>query len=169
MTTTPDVPDPSTPLSIDAPCPCGSADPYGECCAPLHRGAGAKTVEALMRSRYSAFVLGLEAYLRRTWHPDTCPTEMGLSVDTRWKRLEVLDHGQPEGQEDGEKTGWVHFRATFQEHGRWQCLEEISRFIRLDGRWVYLDGTPQLAALKPGRNEPCPCGSGRKLKKCCAV
>jgi SEC-C motif-containing protein len=135
----------------------------------LHRGAVTQSVEALMRSRYCAFVLGLEDYLRRTWHPDTCPTEMGLSADTRWKRLEVLDHGQVDGQDREDETGWVHFLATFHEQGRWQRLEEVSRFTRLGDRWVYVDGTPQLSVLKPGRNEACPCGSGRKLKKCCGV
>ena len=173
----PATPASSTTLSSAEPCPCGGLGAYGECCGPLHQGAAAKTVAALMRSRYSAFVLHLEDYLRRTWYPDTCPTDMGLSSHTCWKRLEVLNHWQQDGHQDGqreqegqhEQQGWVHFRATFQEHGRWQRLEELSRFTRLDGRWVYVDGDPQLTALKPGRNDPCPCGSGRKLKKCCAV
>ncbi|WP_192036813.1 YchJ family protein [Halomonas sp. YLGW01] len=154
-------------LSTTAVCPCGSGETYGECCAPLHQGVAAETVVSLMRSRYSAFVLRLEGYLRKSWHPDTCPAEMGLSGATHWKRLEVLEHDQQDGEQ--EQRGWVHFRATFQEHGRWQQLEEASRFIRLDGRWVYVDGDARVTALKPGRNDPCPCDSGRKLKKCCAV
>ncbi len=120
-----------------------------------------------MRSRYSAFVLHLEDYLRKTWHPATCPAQMGLSASTRWKRLEVLDHEQQDGAQ--EQEGRVHFRATFQEQGHWQRLEETSRFVRLEGCWVYVDGDARVATLKPGRNEACPCGSGRKLKKCCAV
>ncbi|WP_422670426.1 YchJ family protein [Billgrantia pellis] len=115
-----------------------------------------------MRSRYSAFALGLHDYLRDTWHPSTRPTALDLDASSRWVRLEVLDHGQ-----DGNK-GRVHFRATFREGKRWGVLEESSRFVYEAGRWVYLDGTPSVTRLKPGRNDACPCGSGRKFKSCCA-
>ncbi|WP_306462167.1 YchJ family protein [Onishia niordana] len=121
-----------------------------------------------MRSRFTAFVLHQEDYLRWTWHPDTCPVEMGLADATDWKRLEVLDDGQQQGEGERPLSGWVHFRATFKERGRWQCLEEVSNFTLLNGRWVYVDGDAQVMSLKPGRNDACPCGSGRKLKKCCA-
>ncbi len=118
-----------------------------------------------MRSRYSAFVLGLDDYLQTTWHASTRPLELDLDASTRWVRLEVLDHGQDDD------NGRVHFRATFREGRegrRWGVLEEDSRFVREAGRWVYLDGTPNVTRFKPGRNDACPCGSGRKLKSCCA-
>ncbi|MBY5927308.1 MULTISPECIES: YchJ family protein [unclassified Halomonas] len=146
-------------------CPCGSGLALADCCQPLHQGGTATSPEALMRSRYSAFSLGLDDYLRHSWHPDCCPQEMGTS-DTCWKRLEVLDSG-----EEGD-AGWVHFRATFADgpraRQRWGVLEERSRFVRYQQRWVYLDGEPSVTRLKPGRNDSCPCGSGRKFKQCCA-
>lgn len=117
-----------------------------------------------MRSRYSAFVLELADYLLATWHPSTRPSSLELDDSaTVWKRLEVLESG-----EDDER-GWVHFRATFLEGRRWSVLEESSRFVREAGRWFYLDGNPAVHRLKPGRNAPCPCGSGRKLKACCGL
>ncbi|MFW3613376.1 YchJ family protein [Billgrantia antri] len=144
-------------------CPCGSLLPLAACCGRFHAGEPAPTPEALMRSRYSAFALGLHDYLRGTWHESTRPATLDLDDGTRWVRLEVLDHGQ-----DGER-GRVHFRATFHEGRRWSVLEENSRFVREAGRWYYLDGTPGVTRLKPGRNDPCPCGSGRKFKGCCGL
>ena len=75
----------------------------------------------------------------------------------------VLDSG-----EDGH-TGRVHFRATCRDDGGFAVLEERSRFVREHNHWLYLDGEHTVTALKPGRNDPCPCGSGRKFKKCCAA
>lgn len=114
-----------------------------------------------MRSRYSAFVLDLPDYLLATWHPSTRPATLEADPATTWKRLEVLESG-----EEGDR-GRVHFRATFREGRRWAVLEEHSRFVREDGQWFYLDGDPVIQRLKPGRNVPCPCGSGRKFKACC--
>lgn len=113
-----------------------------------------------MRSRYSAFALGLNDYLLTSWHSSTRPPEIE-PTPTQWKRLEVFGSGQ-EGD-----TGWVHFRATFLEQGQWGTLEERSTFSQEDGHWRYVTGTPRVEQLRPERNEPCPCGSGRKFKKCC--
>ncbi|MGQ7248504.1 YchJ family protein [Halomonas sp. V046] len=145
-------------------CPCGSGLALPRCCQPLHQGACATTPEALMRSRYSAFALGLDDYLRETWHPDSRPAVVS-DDGTEWKRLEVLASSM---QGD---SGRVHFRATFTEGAgrrqRWGVLEEDSRFTREQGRWLYLDGAPRVERLKPGRNDSCPCGSQRKFKACC--
>jgi SEC-C motif-containing protein len=65
---------------ISTPCPCGSPHPYDACCQPLHQGAAAASAEALMRSRYSAYVLGLEDYLLATWHADTRPAALDLGA-----------------------------------------------------------------------------------------
>ncbi|ERS81768.1 YchJ family protein [Halomonas sp. PBN3] len=144
-------------------CPCGSGLPLADCCGRYHAGEPAPTPEALMRSRYSAFALQLTDYLLSTWHPSTRPSMLERDEATAWKRLEILDSG-----EAGE-SGWVHFRATFREGRRWAVLEERSRFVREAGHWTYLDGTPVVERLKPGRNAPCPCGSGRKAKACCGL
>ncbi|WP_447527476.1 YchJ family protein [Vreelandella sp. TE19] len=147
--------------SLLTSCPCDSTAAYKACCGAYHQGAIAPTPEALMRSRYSAFALDLVDYLKATWHPSTRPESLAPDPATRWKRL-VIEHAPaPEG---GRAT--VHFKAFFQEGG-WHVLEEVSRFVLEDGRWWYLDGEPRLDKLKPGRNERCPCGSGRKLKACC--
>ena len=90
-----------------------------------------------MRSRYSAYVLDLESYLRATWHPDTCPTELGLDAVPRpqWLGLEVREYRM---LDDDHAT--VEFVARYKLNGRAQGLHEISRFTRMDGRWLYVDG-----------------------------
>lgn len=122
-----------------SPCPCGTKLPYGQCCGRWHEGPEhlqAPTAEALMRSRYSAFVLGLHDYLLATWHPGTRPAvlepaEPGL----RWLGLDVKRH---ERQDDTHAT--VEFVARSKLGGRAHRLHELSRFVREDGRWYYVDG-----------------------------
>ncbi|MEU8298663.1 YchJ family protein [Micromonospora sp. NPDC048909] len=118
-------------------CPCGTGRPYGECCGPLHRGeADAPTAEALMRSRFSAFAVGDAGYLLRSWHESTRPARLDLDPARRWTRLEIVDTARG-GLFDG--TGTVEFRAHYREGGRPGTQTERSRFVRADGRWVYLD------------------------------
>ncbi|GGZ07141.1 YchJ family protein [Streptomyces poonensis] len=115
-------------------CPCGHAETYEVCCGRFHRGeAAAPTAEALMRSRYSAFVKRDEAYLLRTWHPRTRPTEVDLGTGPVWTGLEVLETS---GGSAFHTTGTVTFRASY----RGGALHERSRFERVDGAWVYVDG-----------------------------
>ncbi|MDX1634967.1 MAG: YchJ family protein [Marinobacter sp.] len=149
-------PDPNT------PCPCGSGQTYGQCCQRYHRGEPAPSPEALMRSRYCAFVAGDTDYLKSTWHPCTRPGNLSLEGSPPWAGLRIVASGQ-QGDE-----GQVHFQAFYRDAGRWGCLEENSRFRRSEGRWLYVDGDTRQGPYKPGRNEPCPCGSGRKFKACCA-
>lgn len=119
-------------------CPCGSGRPYLACCAPLlESGTAARTAEALMRSRYTAYVLGREDYLRQTWHPDSRPGSLDLDPQQNWLGLKVLRTEQG-GENDDE--GIVEFVARFKVAGRGQRLHEISRFVRADERWLYLDG-----------------------------
>ncbi len=126
-------------LNAAAACPCGSGVNYAACCGRLHRGdAVAATAEALMRSRYSAFVAGLADYLQASWHASTRPAELDLSADaaTKWLGLEVRAHRQ---QDANHAT--VEFVARWRVAGRGQRLHETSRFVReADGRWYYLDG-----------------------------
>ncbi len=70
-------------------CPCDPALRYAACCAPLHGGLPAASAEALMRSRYAAFVLGLADYLLATWHPSTRPRTLSLDSEARWLGLDV--------------------------------------------------------------------------------
>ncbi|MFR9800247.1 YchJ family protein [Streptomyces sp. MS06] len=115
-------------------CPCGLAEPYGNCCGRRHTGAAAApTAEALMRSRYSAFVKQDAGYLLRTWHPRTRPERLDLDPGMRWTGLEILGTS---GGSAFHTTGTVTFRASY----RGGSLHERSRFERVDGAWVYVDG-----------------------------
>lgn len=149
------------PSSMDLTCPCNSGRIYSECCELLHQGQPANSVEFLMRSRYSAFVLHKKDYLLDSWHPNTRPEQLELEQSTVWKRLEII------ASSNDKKTGEVHFKATFLEHSQWQILEEISQFRFQNNHWRYHSGNCQLRTLHPKRNAPCPCGSGKKHKKCC--
>lgn len=124
-----------------------------------------------MRSRYTAYARGDVAHLARTLAAehragfDAADVSAGMS-GTEWLGLEILD------TVDGgaaDSTGIVEFVARFRAQGRQNALQERSRFRReADQNWVYVDGETALRpAKKPGRNDPCPCGSGRKFKQCC--
>jgi len=127
-------------LAAHAACPCDSGQPYGACCGPWHmgdaQGTHAPTPEALMRSRYSSYVLGLIDYLLATWHPSTSPGELELSP-VKWLGLEVR-HAQATGD-----AGVVEFVARCRDGGRGVRLHEVSRFVREAGRWLYIDGQMQ--------------------------
>ena len=119
------------------PCPCGSGDRFDGCCAPMLRGTAAPTAERLMRSRYTAFVVGDGPYLADTWHPGTRPEQLDLDPGQRWTGLEIVATaagGEPDSR------GTVEFRASWR-HGRERgVLHERSRFVQQSGRWWYLDG-----------------------------
>jgi len=118
-------------------CPCNSAQDYEECCKPLHEGKAALTAESLMRSRYSAYVLKLEDYLLKTWHPSKRPKILDLSSDeTKWSGLEIIDKEQG-GADD--HTDIVEFVACFEHQGAEQKLRERSRFVKRSGHWLYKD------------------------------
>ncbi len=118
------------------PCPCGSLKTYEACCQALHEGGWPVDAGALMRSRYSAFVLKLEPYLLATWHPRTRPESLGLSQSPRrWLGLKILRH-----EEGADGTAIVEFIARYKAGGRVRELREASRFAQEDGRWLYVDG-----------------------------
>ena len=117
------------------PCPCGQPKDYADCCGAYHAGAAAPSAEALMRARYSAYVLGLESYLLGTWHTSTRPSDVAPDAMARWlglaiKRFEATDADR----------AIVEFVARYKVGGRAHRLHETSRFVREDGRWFYLDG-----------------------------
>lgn len=118
-------------------CPCTSGKLLAQCCGQYHQGAPAPSAEALMRSRYSAFVLGLRDYLLATWHSDTRPATLDLdtSPPTKWLGLEVKRFAAT-----GANSATVEFVARCKIGGRAQRLHETSRFVSEDGRWYYRDG-----------------------------
>ena len=125
-------------VDILTPCPCGNPAGYAHCCGPLHEGRAAPDAEALMRSRYSAYVLKREDYLLATWHPSTRPAHLKLAAQQpapSWLGLSVKRH------EDGAVKAVVEFVARLRYGGgRAQRLHEVSRFLREGGRWYYVDG-----------------------------
>ncbi len=124
-------------------CPCGSSRNYRDCCEPAIEGVQpARTAEQLMRSRYSAFALGMCDYLIETTHPDK---RAGLSIAelqahnqvTTWQGLTILE---TTAGGEGDSDGRVSFVARFSSENRTGELKENSRFLRLEGRWYYVDG-----------------------------
>ncbi|RBW66546.1 hypothetical protein DS893_04275 [Vibrionales bacterium C3R12] len=174
-------------------CPCGTNKPYSSCCEIAHKHhADVTTPEQLMRSRYSAHVLGLVDYVVDTYHPSCNAQEQreGIadSIDSDWCKLEVISASM--GKDENE--GFVEFKAYLNEDGEQFCLSEKSRFLKENDLWYYIDGEfpevqdpphepnntePQQPSdprlnqtvenFKIGRNDPCICGSGKKFKKCC--
>jgi len=119
---------------VNEPCPCGSGRPYEACCGRWHAGEPAPTAEALMRSRYSAYVRGLTGYLLDTWHPSQRPPSMEIEPGQKWLGLEIRRH-VPDGDH-----ALVEFVARSKLGGRAARLHENSRFVREGGRWYYVDG-----------------------------
>jgi SEC-C motif domain protein len=120
------------------PCPCGRTARLADCCGRWHAGplqGQAPDAEALMRSRYSAYVLGLAEYLQATWHPRTRPALIDLDPAMRWLGLEVRRHQVVDADH-----AVVEFVARSKQGGRAHRLHETSRFVREEGRWYYLDG-----------------------------
>lgn len=151
-------------------CECGSGQPYESCCGQYHRGTvEAPTAEALLRARYTAYVRRIDAYLARTWHRENRPADATPENPAlKWLGLEILklEHGTA-----ADNRGVIEFVARYSVGGRQEQLHERSCFVREAGLWYYVDGDdlPPVGAVghKTGRNDPCPCGSGKKYKKCC--
>lgn len=148
-------------------CPCGSQRPLSLCCQPfLEELAIADTAEQLMRSRYTAYALGNADYIEKTEHEADRKAIEDWIRATEFKALRVLEchHGQPE-----DTQGVVIFEADFVSAGQSSTHRETSEFVRQDGRWMFLRGrqNPLRQTARTGRNDLCPCGSGKKYKKCC--
>jgi SEC-C motif-containing protein len=163
-------------MSDSTSCPCGSGRPYASCCGPLIDGsAPASGPEALMRSRYTAFARQEMPYLASTLHPSQ-RHDYDEAGATRWAResdwegLEIIEVSQDPANAN---RGSVEFRASYRMNGVKHVHHELAEFRRTDGVWYFYDGKMQGAGQfrretpKVGRNDPCPCGSGRKYKKCC--
>lgn len=154
-------------------CPCGSGLELDACCGPYVGGAKpAPTAEALMRSRYTAFTLANVDYLKNTLSKaeqvDFDMTEDDVAASS-WQSLDIRD---TKAGLEGDEHGEVEFVARYKSEGTQHVHHERSTFCREDGCWVYESGVfnPKSAPVtsdKVGRNDPCPCGSGKKFKKCC--
>ncbi len=158
------------------PCPCQSGKEYDACCGPIISGTqAAASAEALMRSRYSAFAMRESGYLEQSLHPDyrhdSDPAATKKWADeSEWLKLEILNTS---GGGENDEAGTVDFIATYRQRGNTHAHHELGHFKRAKGIWYYTNGkivtpgTVRNDAPKVGRNDPCPCGSGKKYKKCC--
>lgn len=155
------------------PCLCGSNLDLAACCGPYHEGRPAPTAEVLMRSRYAAYALGRLDYIEAT-----CAGPATVSFNraeaelaqrgTEWLGLDIVATRMGR---DSDSEGTVSFVARYRHRGEEASIVETSRFRRVGGAWVYWDraGGPDTTVSRAGRNDPCPCGSGKKYKKCCGA
>ncbi|MHC4079196.1 MAG: YchJ family protein [Planctomycetota bacterium] len=155
-------------------CPCGTGRAYDDCCGPQIAGETfAPTAEALMRSRYTAYSLGKIDHVGNTHDPETrgefdAKEAREWSEKAEWHGLEILSTG---GGGELDSEGTVEFVARYDINGQNIEHHEIAEFRRDGGRWYFRDGkevpiTVRRDQPKVGRNDPCPCGSGKKHKKC---
>ncbi len=167
---------------MNGACPCGSGKALGQCCGPYLEGAAwPEDAESLMRSRYTAYGCGRFDWLVESTHPDH---REGVSVEglaqsaegVRWLRLDVKDVRTNVPSEDSAQPhDEVDFYAYYELEGVPRQLAERSAFSRKDGKLYYAGGVSlrpagyRRAEAKVGRNDPCPCGSGKKYKKCCGA
>ena len=172
-------------------CFCGTKTDYALCCEPFHRGLQhATSPQQLMRSRYSAYVVGDYEYVLATYHPSKIENVAKTLQEIRefgeqscFVKLTVLHESTAESNlaklpgwvslaplpatSGQQENGYVHFRAVLLDGDRVGVIDEVSRFVFEDGRWFYLDGLLQpYQTTKAGRNDSCPCGSGKKFKQC---
>jgi SEC-C motif-containing protein len=121
-------------------CPCGSGREYAACCGRyIDDGRLPDTAEQLMRSRYTAYTLAKQDYLRGTWHPSTRPADLGAAVTdaVKWLGLQIK---RTQAGGAGDSEGMVEFVARYKFGGKAERLHEASRFVREEGKWLYLDG-----------------------------
>ena len=155
-------------MTKESQCPCGSGSAYSSCCQPIlndHRLA--VTAEMLMRSRYTGFVQQHAEHLQSSWHEKTRPKTLNFDDHpVVWLGLEI---DSCRGGLADDSTGTVDFTCSYLENGQLCKLQEVSEFLKEDGLWYYLQGKCKVAKEKIARNTECPCGSGRKFKRCCLL
>jgi len=159
-------------------CPCGSSLTFEACCEPflLERGKP-KTARDLMRSRYCAYAMGSVEYLYKTSGPKVrkefdAESSRKWAESAKWTGIEILAE---EGGLENDDTGVVEFLAHYSVNDTKFDHHERAEFAKIDGEWRFIDGKifgpdpVRRDQPKIGRNDPCPCGSGKKFKKCCST
>ncbi len=159
-------------------CPCGAAAEYAACCEPIIKGVRpAVTAEELMRARYSAYTQVEVDFIQESLHPDARSDSdpagaRDWAENSTWHGLEVLN---TEAGGPGDDAGKVEFIASYTYDGQDKQYREVAEFERVEGHWYFRGGRPAVKQPivrdepKIGRNDACPCGSGRKYKRCCGA
>ncbi|MDD4102469.1 MAG: YchJ family protein [Kiritimatiellae bacterium] len=157
-------------------CPCGSGLEFEACCEPFLMGkARPPNAKALMRSRYSAYAMGAVDYLFKTSGPKVrkefdAENTKKWSESAEWTGIEILDE---QGGSETDDLAVLEFIAHYSVNGTAFDHHESASFAKKNGEWIFMDGKiygpdpVRREHPKVGRNDPCPCGSGKKHKKCC--
>ena len=160
-------------------CPCDSGSEFSDCCSPFLKGhQKPATAEQLIRARYTAHTFANIDYIQATHHPDyrddlDIASTREWAEKSEWLGLEIRS---TELGGENDQQGKVEFIARFNDvKGKTINHHELSLFEKLDDEWYFVDAeAPRVEQVrrstpKTGRNDPCPCGSGKKFKKCCAA
>jgi SEC-C motif domain protein len=156
-------------------CLCGSNKSFDECCEPFIKGTNsAPTAEALMRARYSAYATANIDFIERTIHSNARAdfdreSARKWAEQSQWHGLEILN---VTGGKEDDAEGIVEFIATYSQKDDRIEHHEVATFRKEAETWTFVDGHLLNKPFrheqpKIGRNDPCPCGSGKKYKKCC--
>ena len=159
---------------LDKLCPCSSGASFAACCEQIINGEReSQSAEELMRARYSAFATGAIDFIVASTHSRT-RSEIDIqyirewSQTSTWRGLQIFDT-----KPINDNKAYVSFEALFTKAGKDQSHREKGEFEREHGKWRFVTGeelknpTVRYETPRTGRNEPCPCGSGKKYKKCC--
>ncbi len=158
-------------------CPCGSEKSLADCCKPYIKGKKkAPTPEALMRARYTAYATQETQFILESNAPQTAD-DVDLDATKQWSKKAEWEGFElvSSKMEEGESQAELEFIARYSIDGQQMKHHELSTFVKQDGSWYFLDGDTvkpkpiRREGPKIGRNDPCPCGSGKKYKKCCAL
>jgi len=154
-------------------CPCGLGLDFEKCCGPIIGGVPADTAQALMRSRYSAYVVGALDHVANTHASEirddfNRPEAERLARNCTFQGIEIRS-----ATENGDHAQ-IDFVLRFKRDGKDMIQVELADFRRENGLWLYAGGklNPQVVqrnVTRVGRNDPCLCGSGKKAKKCCGI
>jgi SEC-C motif-containing protein len=160
-------------IELMAECPCGSGLHFEKCCGPIIGGQPAATAQALMRSRYTAYVVGALDHVANT-HAVEVRDDFNRAEAERLARHCIFQGLEiRETSENGDRAQ-VDFVLRFKRDGKDMIQVEVADFRKEKGRWLYAGGklSPQVTQRnvnRVGRNDPCTCGSGKKAKKCCGI
>ncbi len=156
---------------LQANCLCNSGIQYEQCCLPFHKEEKFPgTAKSLVRSRFTAYAMRNQSYLLKTWELTNRPEDIDFSKEeAEWIRLEII---KTKKGEEKDNKGVVEFKAYYILNGNEHVLNEVSRFKKITGRWMYLDGLVKSVSkvgqqTNQGKNARCACGSGKKFKRCC--
>ena len=156
-------------------CPCKSGMAFDLCCGPILDGkTEAPTAEALMRARYSAYATGNVDFIINSNEPKSRENLSPEAIEewskgSEWLGLEII---KTKKGKEADSEGLVEFKAHYMQNRARLTHHELAEFKKIDGKWMFFDGDQinepaHREAAKVGRNDPCPCGSGKKYKKCC--